>query len=171
MLVYAHVCAHGRVISFVPFGAGLPPLGTMPPIESLLSILTVDWAGTSPSSHCVSTATTASMALAATMSSAAMSTVVPAGAHANASTLCNLLPSVDLSAGFYVGEGLLPVPAQLAEEITQWEFVEMAELLPDHHWHQENPAPTLPLGRVHRGICGQSWTSQHGFSALRLTPA
>ncbi len=95
----------------------------MPLIESLLGIQTVGSAGTSPSSHCVSAATTASMALSAT------STVVPAGAHANASMLCNLLPSLgqskgmSLSAGIYVGEGLL------AEKITQWEFVEMAELL------------------------------------------
>ena len=109
----------------------------MPLIESMLGIPTVSLAGTSASSHCVSTATTASMASAATMSSAATLTMVSAGTHANASMFCNLLPSLgqskemSLSTGIYVGEGLLPVPAKLAEKITQWEFVEMAELLPE----------------------------------------
>ena len=33
--------------------------------------------------------------------------------------------------GIYVGEGWQPVPGKLAEKIWQWEFVEMAELLPE----------------------------------------
>ena len=64
--------------------------------------------------------------------------------QSNASALCNLLPSFGqagestLSAGIYVGEGLLPVPAKLADKITQWEFVEMAELLLEF-WSAFNP--------------------------------
>ena len=60
--------------------------------------------------------------------------VMPQG---NSSVLCNLLPRLgqasesSLTAGIYVGEGLLPVPAKLAEKITRWEFVDMAELLPE----------------------------------------
>ena len=50
------------------------------------------------------------------------------------SLLLNLLPGgsgTKDAAGIYVGEGLLPVPAKLAEKIVRWEFVEMAELLPE----------------------------------------
>ena len=53
----------------------------------------------------------------------------------NASIICNLLPNLgqgresSASAGIYVGEGLLPVPAKLGEKITWWEFVEMVDLL------------------------------------------
>ena len=42
--------------------------------------------------------------------------------------LCNLLRDsgmVKESAGIYMGEGLLPVPAKLAEKIIHWEFVEI----------------------------------------------
>ncbi len=35
------------------------------------------------------------------------------------------------SGGIYVGEALPPVPAKLAGRIQAWEFVEMAELLPE----------------------------------------
>ena len=54
-----------------------------------------------------------------------------------ASMMCNLLPNVgqtkeaSQSVGIYIGEGLLPVPAKLAEKIARWEFVDMAELLPE----------------------------------------
>ena len=62
----------------------------------------------------------------------------------SASLVCNLLPSLGQSGappgqeGIYVGEGLLPVPAKLAEKITRWEFVDMAELLPEF-WSTVNP--------------------------------
>ena len=55
----------------------------------------------------------------------------------SSSALCNLLPALGSSkemvssAGIYVGEGLLPVPAKLAENIKRWEFTDMAELLPE----------------------------------------
>ena len=56
----------------------------------------------------------------------------------NSSILCNLLPSLGQvkeplqAAGIYVGEGQLPVPAKPADKITRWEFVDMAELLPEY---------------------------------------
>lgn len=53
-----------------------------------------------------------------------------------ASTLCNLLPIAGIASqssgtGIYIGEGLPPVPPKLAEKIRKWEFVDMAELLPE----------------------------------------
>ena len=66
--------------------------------------------------------------------------------------MCNLLPNLGQtkeppqSGGIYVGEGLLPVPAQLAEKITRWEFVEMCKLLPEF-WSSFAPKdPTSTLG-------------------------
>ena len=56
---------------------------------------------------------------------------------AAAAAICNLLPwtggSGDGSAntGVYIGEGLPPVPQKLAERIRRWEFIDMAELLPE----------------------------------------
>ena len=69
--------------------------------------------------------------------SQAISSMFPGPSTPNASLLCNLLPSMSqsevhyLAAGIYMGEGLLTVPAKLAEKITKWEFVDMAELLPE----------------------------------------
>lgn len=56
------------------------------------------------------------------------------------STVTNLLPFTPrmLSApipGVYVGEGLPPVPAKLAERIRRWEYIEMSEMLPEF-WTQ-----------------------------------
>ena len=34
--------------------------------------------------------------------------------------------------GLYVGEGLPPVPVKLVEKIHKWEFVDMAEMLPEY---------------------------------------
>ena len=53
-----------------------------------------------------------------------------------ASTLCNLLPIAESSGqssgnSIYIGEGLPPVSPKLAEKICRWEFVDMAELLPE----------------------------------------
>ncbi len=54
-----------------------------------------------------------------------------------AAALCNLLPVTGLwhtsatDTGIYIGEGLPPVPTKLAEKIRKWEFVDMAELLPE----------------------------------------
>lgn len=82
-----------------------------------------------------------------------------ASTQANAAML-NLLPSMghskgtSLSAGIYVGEGLLLVPAKLAKKITQWEFVEMVELLLEF-WSsltskESAPTPALRQGRSQR---------------------
>ena len=35
------------------------------------------------------------------------------------------------SAGVYVGDGMLPVPAKLAGRIKRWDYIEMGELLPE----------------------------------------
>ena len=64
----------------------------------------------------------------------------PAGAGtapSAAAVLCNLLAvggsgPASGSPGVYVGEGLPPVPIKLAERIQRWDFVEMAELLPEY---------------------------------------
>ena len=56
---------------------------------------------------------------------------------AAAAAICNLLPwaggsgDVSSSTGVYIGEGLPPVPQKLAERIRRWEFIDMAELLPE----------------------------------------
>ena len=61
----------------------------------------------------------------------------PVASDGISAAICNLLPGrgaakgVATSAGIYVGEGLLPVPAKLADRIQRWEFVDMAELLPE----------------------------------------
>ncbi len=60
---------------------------------------------------------------------------------AAASALCNLLSQGGGSlapgglAGVVFGEGLPPVPLKLAKKIRRWEFIDMAELLPEH-WGQ-----------------------------------
>ena len=51
-------------------------------------------------------------------------------------TMANLLPSASPalarpSGGVYMGEGISPVPARLAERICQGEYVDMGELLPE----------------------------------------
>ena len=103
-------------------GSGLPSLGAMPPPEALRGIPSVPTLGSAGSVPPTSHAILDSLA------------VTPQG---NSSVLCNLLPRLgqasesSLTAGIYVGEGLLPVPAKLAEKITRWEFVDMAELLPE----------------------------------------
>lgn len=129
-------------------GTGHHPPGVMPPTHSLQRILTVSAAGTgSLAQPTLSTtaATAASMAMVIPSSPTPTPTTsarsVAHGTGANASVLCNLLPTLGQSresaatTGIYVGE---PVPAKLAEKITHWEFVEMAELLPEF-W--ASPAP------------------------------
>ena len=54
-----------------------------------------------------------------------------------AATMCNLLSiggdgHAAKLPGLYVGEGLPPVPVKLVEKIHKWEFVDMAELLPEY---------------------------------------
>lgn len=54
-----------------------------------------------------------------------------------ASAICNLLAvggsgPASGCPGVYVGEGLPPVPTKLAEQIQRWDFVDMAELLPEY---------------------------------------
>ena len=50
--------------------------------------------------------------------------------------MINLLPLAAshaplLMAGVYVGESLPPVPTKLASKILRWEYIEMAEMLPE----------------------------------------
>ena len=52
------------------------------------------------------------------------------------SNMINLLPIAAScaplpTAGFYIGESLPPVPTKLASKILRWEYVEMAEMLPE----------------------------------------
>ena len=77
--------------------------------------------------------------------------IVPPGgvdaAPSVASVMCNLLSvggvgPTTRSPGVYVGEGLLPVPVKLAERIQRWDFVDMAELLPEY-W---GVVPGMKLG-------------------------
>ena len=150
----------------------------MPPIESLRGMPIVSLAGPSLPPRSTLSATLAPAAQASTTTTVsnpvtctplAEITTVTAGlttvtsTQANAAML-NLLPSMghskgaSLSAGIYVGEGLLPVPAKLAEKITQWEFVEMAELLPEF-WSSlvskestPTPAPRQGASRRKRAV-------------------
>ena len=65
-----------------------------------------------------------------------------------AATMCNLLPAAGNvgasapSTGVYIGEGLPPVPLNLAEKIRRWEYSDMLELLPEF-W--------VPLGSSQEG--------------------
>ena len=135
------------------FGTGNSSLGTMPPPESLNGIPIVSPAGTgSDAPH--------AELRPPTIDAAATGTAVPATSTApplsslahtldSSSVVCNLLPSLGHTAdsagltGVYVGEGLLPVPAKLAERIARWEFTEMTELLPEF-WSPLNPGEASP---------------------------
>jgi hypothetical protein len=135
-------CFLGVVLS-CPIAAGPWPLGSMPPSGTLQDIPTVSLAGTSSVpltsvAPAAVTATASSPSLVTGLTtSRAIPSMFPGPSTPNASLLCNLLPSMgqsevhSLAAGIYVGEGLLPVPAKLAEKIAKWEFVDMAELLPE----------------------------------------
>lgn len=95
-------------------------------------------------------------------------TTRPASDRDSASVVCNLLPSLGVLqdpagfAGVYVGEGLLPVPAKLAEKIVKWEFVDMGELLPEF-WaaatSKDASNPKAPASRRKRAVTDiASWT-------------
>ena len=115
----------------------------MPPPESLTDIPIVSSAETGSIAH--------SKAPVSLETTSAASASAPPGSLActqdSASLVCNLLPGLGQPAappgqdGIYVGEGLLPVPAKLAEKITRWDFVDMAELLPEF-WTSVNPRET-----------------------------
>ena len=121
--------------------AGLPTLGAMPPLAPPWGILTVSAVeGSAESIPVISTPRSGTNTLApvvsAPTSGAGISTLAPSstsvsvtlawsGTEGMALDLCNLLPGrgpskeVSLSAGIYVGEGLLPVPAKLADRKDQ----------------------------------------------------
>ena len=139
---------------------GISSLGTMPPTESLTGIPIVSPAGTgsdAPWAELRPPTTDASATSAAVL---AMSTAPPPSSLAHAldssSVVCNLLPSLGQTAdmagqsGVYVGEGLLPVPAKLAERIARWECTEMAELLPEF-WSPLNPGEASPTPATTQG--------------------
>ena len=48
-------------------------------------------------------------------------------------------------AGVYVGEGLPPVPTKLAQRIWRWEFIDMAEMLPELWVRRNDENPTRVL--------------------------
>ena len=116
----------------------------MPPPEALRGIPSVPTLGSAgsvpPTSHAILDGSVPS-------GSGPPLAVTPQG---NSSVLCNLLPRLgqasesSLTVGIYVGEGLLPVPARLAEKITRWEFVDMAELLPEC-WSSFGPKESVSV--------------------------
>ena len=132
-------------------GTGITPLGAMPPPELLTGIPIVSPAGTGSDALRTESLPAAVDTTAIGAAVPATSTAPPPSSLGHAldgsSLMCNLLPSVGQSAdltgqaGIYVGEGLLPVPAKLAERIARWEFTEMAELLPEF-WTPLNPRET-----------------------------
>ena len=142
-------------------------MGTMPPPKLLQGIPLASPAGTGSNALCTESVLLtieATLALATSVAVAAASATPPPASQTHApdssSVVCNLLPSMGQSADstgqadIYVGEGLLPVPAKLGERIARWEFIEMAELLPEF-WSPLNPSeasstPTIVQGRPRR---------------------
>ena len=87
-------------------------------------------------------ASSRSMGSAGVAGPSSLGTGMPLIAHTSAggasARLMNLLPhaisvpsSTTAATGVYVVEGLPPVPLRLSEKISQWEYVEMAEMLPE----------------------------------------
>ena len=70
-----------------------------------------------------------------------------------AAAMCNLLSvggdsqSAKLP-GLYVGEGLPPVPVKLVEKIHKWEFVDMAEMLPEYWGTAQNSKAETSFGNM-----------------------
>ena len=134
-------CFLGVVLS-CPIASGPWPLGSMPP-SGTAGYSDGSLAGTSsvpftPVALGAVIVTASSPFLVTGLTTSwAIPSMLPGPSTPNASLLCNLLPSMgqsevhSLAAGIYVGEGLLPVPAKLAEKITKRELVDMAELLPE----------------------------------------
>ena len=118
-------------------------LGTMPPAEALAAVP-------------ISSETTAPEA---TQHLINRPDSTPSSANV-VSTLCNLLPiaggSGQLSgAGIYNGVGLPPVPPKLAERICWWDFVDMAELLPEF-WSLSSA--TKSAGEPSTQPCPSCWS-------------
>ncbi len=91
----------------------------------------------------------------------------------NAALVTNLLPlsTTEPAAtlnGVYVGEGLPPVPAKLAEKIRKWEYVEMAELLPEF-WNSPKEESSETRRRSPRWARQVTDIHTYGCSALPLT--
>ncbi len=86
----------------------------MPPARSLGEIPTIQPAIADPTSGMTT-------GVAPDMTAAMMANLLP----------ITTLPSATKSSGIYIGEGIPPVPEKLAGKIRRWEFVDMAELLPE----------------------------------------
>ena len=88
----------------------------------------------------------------------------PSGTHENpsnsgkepsgmgpAAIMCNLLPAAGNvgasapSTGVSIGEGLPPLPLELAEKIRRWEYIDMSELLPEF-WVRYTPGQLITRG-------------------------
>ena len=50
----------------------------------------------------------------------------------------------------YIGEGLPPVPAKLAERIVRWEYIEMSEMLPEFWMQTMLDEPDSKPAAAHR---------------------
>ena len=125
-------------------------LGAMPPPTALAGLPTIsDPVGTPPSlvigpgAHTTVTSSGPSPTTPVPPAPMAGSSLLPSSstgvATINAisdSNMINLLPLAASRAplpmaGVYVGESLPPVPPKLASKILRWEYIEMAEMLPE----------------------------------------
>ena len=61
---------------------------------------------------------------------------------------------VPLGSGIFIGEGIQPVPAKLADRIWSWEFIEMADLLPEQMApkREESGLSLLFLAQKHKHV-------------------
>ena len=146
----------------------------MPPIASLRNIPSVTSIDAAESASPLPQGTAGALSATGPSALAGADDVGGTSGHGrldNASIMCNLLPNLgqtkepSQSRGIYVGEGLLPVPAKLAEKITRWKFVEMCELLPEF-W--SSFAPKDPTSRGYHVANVQSLTLPHGYNASPL---
>ncbi len=123
------------------------PLGILPSPSSLAGLPIVTTVATSPPSLDIGTSSEVlTTVLAGTAHSGSGALTWPsssAGGSGGSAGLLNLLPLslahvLPPTGGVYVGEGLLPIPPKLAAKILKWEFVEMAEMLPEY-WPGAKP--------------------------------
>ena len=112
-------------------------LGVLPPPSALTGLPTVTAGAYGPPLPLVFGSGTGTSLVSSDTASSGAGTVVQHSTIAGASAgLLNLLPIsssrvLTPSSGIYVGEGLPPVPPKLAAKIMRWEFVDMAEMLPE----------------------------------------
>ena len=135
-------------------------MGVLPPPSALAGLPTVTAGADRPPLPLVfGSGTGASLVSSDTASSGAGTVVQPSTIAGASAGLLNLLPISSSrvptpSSGIYVSEGLPPVPPKLAAKIMRWEFVDMAEMLPEF-WsntksedEDQKPAPSRRTRQV-----------------------